>query len=376
MTCARASQSPSFRTSQTTLLALLQDETASLDARGHAAVTLGHLGAQATPETKHALLMLLQKEHIHDSLLSSTAAAMEALGTHMPPEAAPVLVRIIRTAAAEAAAPAPPAAPDPFAPGESPPAATFDNYQPQPVEYAVPALGNLGDKLPPEAQQVLLEAVKHAMGNAQTPWHAALALARMGDKLPPQMQQSLLALLRHPGIEYQTRLALRRTLGVCGIHPISDAQLADVLASTYLPSNSYDGAPDADLRTYLYLWLGRSPTHLQAVRWLAQAKADPPQSDTAPQQILTLITHLWPHTIQSGTGTSTDSAAALTALRQQMARRTTQILTTHEKTRPLDEPTRQALRTLTTQLAADPAPDCATALQHAQAALAADEKAR
>ncbi len=57
-----------------------------------------------------------------------------------------------------------------------------------------------------------------------------------------------------------------------------------------------------------------------------------------------------------------------------MARRTSQVLTTSLKTRPLDEPTRKVLRTLSTQLATDTAPDCSTALKQVQAALGEDVK--
>jgi hypothetical protein len=42
----------------------------------------------------------------------------------------------------------------------------------------------------------------------------------------------------------------------------------------------------------------------------------------------------------------------------------------------LDEPTRKVLAALSTQLAEDTAPDCATALRQVQAALAADAQGR
>lgn len=227
-----------------------------------------------------------------------------------------------------------------------------------PIEYAVPALGNLGEKMTPEAQAALLGVVQHQVGTHQTPWDAAFALAQMGEKLPPQMQQSLITLLQQPGLEYELCLAIRRTLGVSGIHPVSDAQLADLLAMTYA------GEPDAELRAFLYLWLGRSPSHLQAVRWLGQRRTDPPLGDTPPHEILSLISRLWPHTTKHA------------ALRQGLARRSSQILTTHLKSRPLDEPTRKVLSTLASQLIEDTAPDCTTALAHVKTALAADEKAR
>jgi hypothetical protein len=226
------------------------------------------------------------------------------------------------------------------------------------LEVAVPALGNLGEKMPPDAQTALLGVIQHRAGFHQTPWDATLALARMGDKLPPQTQQRLLALLDAPGLKYDMQLAIRRTLGVSGIHPVSDAQVADLLAKTHA------GAPDPELRTYLYLWLGRSPAHLQAVRWLGSTQTDPPLGDTPPQEILSLISRFWPH------------SAAHPALRHAMARRTSQLLTTHVKTHPLDAATQKVLRSLATQLAEDPAPDCVTALRDVQSALAAEEKSR
>ena len=138
---------------------------------------------------------------------------------------------------------------------------------------------------------------------------------------------------------------------------MSDAQLADILSLTR------EGFDDV-LRAYFYLWLGRSPAHLQAVRWLGHQAENPPLGDTPPQEILSLIARLWPH------------SAAHAALRQEMARRTSLMLTTHLKTRPLDEATRQVLRTLAAQLAEDPAADCVMALGQVQAALGAEKKAR
>ena len=227
-----------------------------------------------------------------------------------------------------------------------------------PVETAVPALGNLGKEMPPEAQAALLGVLQHPVGTAQTPWDAAYALAQMGDSIPPLMQQILLAMQHQPELEYTIRNAICKTLGVSGIHPVSDAQLAALLAMTY------EGEPDAELRTHLYLWLGRSPVHLQAVRWLSQTSTEQPLGKTTPQEILGLVSRLWPQ------------SAAHPALRLGLARRTTQLLTTHLKTRPLDEATQTTLRTLATQLSHDPSPDCAIALKQVQAALRADEEAR
>ncbi|MFC5457666.1 hypothetical protein [Prosthecobacter fluviatilis] len=330
---------------QRALAACLPDKNAVLHARALAAQTLGHLGAAASPEIRHALVALHQDQAADEILRSSALEAMTHLGANMPAEAVPALVGIITQAAAETA---PPSAP------RSVPLI--------PVEFAVPALGNLGEKMPSEVQEALLAAMQHPMGNAQTPWDAAYALAQMGDKLPPQVQQRLLALLDAPGLTWQTRLAIDQTLGVSGIHPITDAQVAELLAKTYA------GEPDPELRFYLHLWLGRTPAHLQAVRWLGSTQTDPPLGDTPPQSILGLISRFWPH--------SAGIDASHTALRHAMARRTSQLITTHLKSRPLDEPLRKVLNTLATQLAEAPSPDCATALRAVQAALAAGEKAR
>ncbi|MFZ2281140.1 MAG: hypothetical protein WAW39_25295, partial [Prosthecobacter sp.] len=401
---------------QRVLRACVQDEKAILQARRLAAETLGHLGAGLSQESKQALLLLLQNKDLQYSAL----LAMRQLGPHMPPEAGPVLVGIVeRNIAADKAllstpnpsqpavspvpaadpfgpgptpvpaAPSPPAA-DPLGPSaaspatvspptaaagsaspaappaENPPAPAPDTYSmadESPIEIAVPALGNLGEKMPPEAQTALLGVILHQAGTRQTPWDAAYALAQMGDKLPLHMQQLLVALLHQPEPDFALRLAIYRTLAVSGLHPITDAQVAELLAKTYA------GEPDPELRFYLHLWLGRTPAHLQAVRWLGHTKTDPPpQGETPPQEILPLISRLWPH--------SAGADATHTALRHAMARRTHQILTTHLKSHPLDEPLRKALHPLATQLATDPAPDCATALRAVQTALATGEKAR
>lgn len=385
---------------QRALLACVQDEKASLQARSLAAETLGHLGAGISPEAKQALLLLLQNKELKHSLRFSALLAMEQLGPHMPPEAGPVLVGIVarnsvvgraRSSAPDPLKPvvAPTPATDPFGPSaaspaavapptaaansvlpsaptaESPPApaANTDGMPDEfPIEHAVPALGNLGEKMPPEAQTALLGVILHQAGTRQTPWDAAYALAQMGDKLPLHMQQLLVALLHQPEPDFALRIAIYRTLGVSGVHPASDAQVAALLADTYA------GEPDPELRFYLYLWLGRTPAHLQAVRWLSNTQTDPPLGDTPPQEILSLISRLWPH--------SAGADAAHPALRHAMARRTRQILTTHLKSHPLDEPLRKVLNTLATQLATDPAPDCATALRDVQSALKTGEKAR
>jgi hypothetical protein len=57
-----------------------------------------------------------------------------------------------------------------------------------------------------------------------------------------------------------------------------------------------------------------------------------------------------------------------------MARRTRQLLTTQVKTHLLDAATQKVLRNLAGQLAEDAAPDCNTALQQVQTALAAGAK--
>jgi hypothetical protein len=256
---------------QRTLLATAQDGRARPEVRGLAALALGHLRAHPSPAVQQALLTLLQDQAPDSALRFSAVEAMQALGSHMPPEAAPTLVNMIQAALADAAAAPPPTGPAPFASGAAPPAGSGSGAPAKPVhvpfpyelglvEFAVPALGNLGDKMSPEAQEALLGVIQHPVGSAQTPWDAAYALAQMGDKLPPQTQQRLLALLHAPGLQWDTRLAIRRTLAVSGIHPVTDAQVASLLAETYA------GGPDPDLRFFLYLWLGRSPEHLQAVR--------------------------------------------------------------------------------------------------------------
>ncbi|WP_395734365.1 HEAT repeat domain-containing protein [Prosthecobacter sp.] len=330
---------------QRTLLATAQDARVLPELRGLAALTLGRLGAGASPEAKQTLLTLLQDPSPDSTLRFYALEAMVALGSHMPPEAAPTLVRMIQAVHAEDSA-----APPPF------------RYELGLVEFAVPALGNLGEQLTPEAQAALLGVIQHNGGTRQTPWDAAYALAQMGDKLSAQTQQRLLALLNTPGpdMDYALRLAIRRTLGVSGLHPVTDAQVADLLAKTY------EGEPDAQQRFYFYLWLGRTPAHLQAVRWLGHTDTDPPLGDTPPQEVLSLISRFWPH--------STGTDAAHTAQRHAMARRASQILTTSLKTRPLEESTRKVLRTLATQFATDSAPDCAAALKQVQAALVEDVK--
>ncbi|OYW73021.1 MAG: hypothetical protein B7Z37_23125 [Verrucomicrobia bacterium 12-59-8] len=395
---------------QRALLASMQDEKARLETRRQAAHTLGCLGADASPEAKKALLAILQDQNQKPTLRYHALLAMQALGPHMPPEATPVLVGILQRnthppsppIAKPKPAPATFTGPDPFGPiiqppaNPPPPASTTPAPAPPatdaqppidppsaavknppaasleaddvntadefPIEIAVPALGNLGEKMSPEAQTALLGVIQHGAGPYQTRWDAALSLAQMGDKLPPHTQQRLIAMLDAPELEYEVRLAIYRTLGVSGIHPASDAQVAELLAKTYA------GGPDAELRFYLHLWLGRNPAHLQAVRWLGSTQTDPPLGDTPPQEILTLISRLWPH--------NAGADAGHTALRHAMARRTSLFLTTHLKSHPLDEPLRKALLPLATQLATDPAPDCATALQDVQAALKASEKAR
>lgn len=406
---------------QQTLLTCLQDEKARLETRRQAAHTLGCLGAGASPEARQALLAILQDPKQKPTLRYHALLGMQALGAHMPPEAVPVLVGILQRNTNPPAAPrtepaappftgpdpfgeitppspgtppaasiTPPATPapppstgfDPFAPNSVPPSAstapapappapaaspdaddvnTADEFS---IEVAVPTLGNLGPKMPAEAQTALLGVIQHGAGPYQTRWDAAYALARMGDKLPPQTQQRLLALLNTPGpdMDYALRLAIRQTLGVSGIYPITDAQVAELIAKTY------EAEPDAGQRFYLHLWLGRNPAHLQAVRWLGHTDTDPPLGDTPPQEVLALISRFWPH--------SAGADAPHTALRQAMARRTRQILTTHLKSHPLDEPLRKALLPLATQLAEDPAADCATALRDVQSALTAGEKAR
>lgn len=361
------------------LLMYLQDEKAGEHARCLAAETLGHLGASATPVVKQALLALLQARSEPHGLYASTVLAMQYLGPHMPPEAAPALAGILRRntrlrkdpRAAAALAPTP----DPFLvnaqpqPGEPALATdlekdTWSSSDGASLEFAVRALGNLGEKMTPEAQEALLEVIEYQPGNHQPPWDAAYSLAQMGDKLPPQTQQRLLSLQHTHAVPMENALylAMYQTLGVSGIHPVSDSQVADLLTGTYR------GGLDPELRFYLYLWLGRTPAHLQAVRWLGRTDTGPPLGDTPPQEVLGLISRLWPH--------SAGADAGHAALRQAMARRTSQMMAALLKAGALDEPTRKVLTALSTQLAEDTAADCATALREVQAALAADAKGR
>ncbi len=226
-----------------------------------------------------------------------------------------------------------------------------------PMDYAVPALGRLGVQMPPETAAALLAVLKDKDQGFTQRIDSALALAQLGDRCPPEMQQTCIALLHDATIDFRISTAICMTLGVSGIDPVSDAQLADILSLTR------EGSDD-ELRAYFYLWLGRSPALLQAVRWLGHQSEDPPLGDTPPHEILSLISRLWPH------------AATHAELRHEMARRATQLITTHLKTQPLDEGTLKVLRSLAPQLAEDPAADCVTALAHVKAALTADAKAR
>lgn len=348
---------------QQALLTCLQDEKEDEFARRLAAETLGRLGASTTPAVQQALLALLKQQQAlsePQSLYYSTVQAMLSLGTHMPPEAAPALVDILRRNTWVRK--------DPFA-------ATYSLDADEPkdpwsridgiyLQAAMHALGNLGEKMPPEVQAALLRVIEYQPGNYQTPWSAAYALAQMGDKLPPQTQQRLLALLftSKVGMEYELDLACRQALGVSGIHPVSDKQVADLLAWTQVVG------PYPEHRFYLYLWLGRTPAHLQAVRWLGRTDTEPPLGDTPPQEVLGLVSRLWPH--------SAGGDAGHAALRQAMARRTSQMMTPLLKAGVLDEPTRKVLAALAAQLAEDTTADCATALREVQAALAADAKGR
>jgi len=348
---------------QQALLTCLQDEKEDEFARRLAVETLGRLGASTTPAVQQALLALLKQQQAlsePQSLYYSTVQAMLSLGTHMPPEAAPALVDILRRNTWVRK--------DPFA-------ATYSLDADEPkdpwsridgiyLQAAMHALGNLGEKMPPEVQAALLRVIEYQPGNYQTPWSAAYALAQMGDKLPPQTQQRLLALLftSKVGMEYELDLACRQALGVSGIHPVSDKQVADLLAWTQVVW------PYPEHRFYLYLWLGRTPAHLQAVRWLGRTDTEPPLGDTPPQEVLGLVSRLWPH--------SAGGDAGHAALRQAMARRTSQMMTPLLKAGVLDEPTRKVLAALAAQLAEDTTADCATALREVQAALAADAKGR
>jgi hypothetical protein len=275
---------------------------------------------------------------------------MELLGPHMPPEAIPVLLTILKKRVTPSAAGTPDDA------GDISALVPTGGFMPSldPLDHVLPALGRLGAQMPPEAPAALLAVLQDQEGPRIA---SAFALAQLGDKLPLQMQQSLLIVLREPKLHFMLHMTVCMTLGVSGIHPVSDALLTDILSLT---REEFDD----ELRFYFYLWLGRSPAHLQAVRWLGHQSEDPPLGDTPPHEILSLISRLWPHT------------ARHTELRHEMARRTSQLLTTHVKIFPVDEATQKVLRTLATQLTEDTAPDCATALQHVKTALAADEKAR
>ena len=337
---------------QQAVTTLVQDEAAGLDARCQGALILGQLGEKATAEARHALSSLLKGA---DPMLRIHALeAMKLLGPHMPPEAIPVLLTILKKRSSPAAKSATAHdAGDISAPVPS------GGFMPDldPMNYAVPALGRLGAQMPPEAPAALLAVLQGEDQGFTGRIDSALALAQLGDRCPPEMQQTCITLLHDPKQDFRISSAICMTLGVSGITPVSDAQLADILSLTR------EGFDD-ELRAYFYLWLGRSPAHLQAVRWLGHQKENPPLGGTPPHEILSLISRLWPHT------------ASHAELRHEMARRTSQIITTHLKTRPLDEATQTSLRTLATQLAQDTSPDSATALKQVQAALKTDEQAR
>lgn len=324
---------------QRAVLARLQDESADSEVRGQAALTLGQLGEQATPEAKQALLSLLHDKNL--DLRFRAVEAMGGLGPQMPKEAVQELVTLIHEALASHDAP------------RTAGGSTFPYLQA--IELAVPALGRLGTQMPLEAHEALLAVLKSEHDNDSVCFAVAYALAQCGDKLPHQVQQSLLYDFSHHSM---VRTALYLTLGVSGLHSVTDEQLAKLLDLTH------GQVPDDRLRACLYLWLGRSPAQLQAVRWLGMTKDDPPLGDTPPHEILSLISRLWPH------------STAHAKLRHAMALRSSQIVTMHVKTYPLDDATQRVLRSLSAQLAEDPAADCATALAHVKAALAADGKAR
>ncbi len=333
---------------QSAVIALVKSENTGRDARCQAALILGHLGENTTAEARKALSDLLRGG---DPLLRIySLQAMALLGPHMPQEAVPVLLTILkkRASVTSTALPA----------GDISALVPTGGFLPalDPLDYVVPALGQLGPHMPQEAPAGLLAVLL----NKQAPRMAcALALARLGDSLPAQIQQSLLAQLHQTQQDPALCRAICLTLGVSGLHPVPDALLADALSLTY--EQTLD--PD-QLGAFLYLWLGRSTAHLLAVRWLGRTDTAPSLGDTPPQDILHLISRFWPH--------SAGADAPHTALRHAMARRTRQLLTTSLKTRPLDEPTRKVLRALSTQLATDPAPDCAAALKQVQAALGQD----
>ncbi|MDB6004412.1 MAG: hypothetical protein JWR15_1399 [Prosthecobacter sp.] len=340
---------------QEVVTALVQDEAATLDARCQGALILGQLGEKATLEARHALGTLLNSGG--PMLRIHALQAMKLLGPHMPPEAIPVLLTILKKRAKPAAVSTP--AHDARDISALVPAGGF--LPPlDPLDHVLPALGRLGPLMPPQAPAALLAMVSNRKGARIA---AALALAQMGDELPPEIQQGLIAQLlqteSEPEPDVALRTAISHTLSASGLHPVSDALLADVLSLTHAKWMD----PDMQ-RSRLYLWLGRSPAHLQAVRWLGHQNENPPLGDTPPHEILSLISRLWPH------------AAKHAELRHEMARRTTQILTTHMKTYPLDDTTRKVLQSLSAQLTGDADPECTTALTHVKAALAADDKAR
>ncbi len=329
---------------QRAVITLMQDESADHDARCQAALILGALGEKAPAEATRALLTLLRGKD--PELRVYVLQAMESLGSRMPPEAIPILLTILKQRSAPAFTARGTAAPaddiSAFIPGHS-----FSDSGLDPLDHALPALGQLGAQMPAEAPAALLATLQEQKALA-----AALALARLGDKLPPQIQQSLITLLHDPTHHFRFHTVVCMTLGVSGVHPVSDAQLTDILSLTR------EGFED-ELRFYFYLWLGRSPAHLLAVRWLGHQGKDPPLGDTSPHEILSLISRLWPH------------AARHAELRHEMARRSSQIIITHVKPHPLDDATQKVLRSLSTQLAEDTAPDCSTALAQVKAALTA-----
>ncbi|OYW71081.1 MAG: hypothetical protein B7Z37_28730, partial [Verrucomicrobia bacterium 12-59-8] len=298
------------------LLSVLQDESAQTKARNESALILAWLGKQATAEMKQTLLAHLRSSDTERCL--TALRAMGILGPQMPPEAVPELLAFIHEAMAESARDSFADAGIPLRPGQrSPLLYTFG------MEHAVPALGRLGAQMPPEAQAAMLAVLRssHHGDGAQFP--AAHALAAFGDKMPQRVQ---LSLLHGPAGNLRAWEAMDLTLGVSGIHPVSDALLADILARTYL------GEPDDKRRAHLYLWLGRDATHLQALRWLGNASVEPELGNTPPHEILGLISRLWPH------------SAKHPALRQAMARRSSGIIATQVKTPPLDEATLKVLR--------------------------------
>lgn len=338
---------------------LVQDEAASLDARCQGALILGQLGEKATAEERHALGALLKGAA--PMLRIYALQAMELLGPHMPPEAIPVLLTILKKRST------PPAeSMTPHEAGDISALVPTGGFLPHldPLDHVLPALGRLGPEMPPQAPAALLAMLSNRKGARIA---TALALAQMGDELPPQIQRGLVAQLQQTESEPEPDVALRTAisdvLSNCGLHPVPDALLADAL------SLAHAARMDPEMqRARLYLWLGRSAEALLAVRWLGHVAEDAPPGGTPPPQVLGLVSRLWPH--------STGADAAHAALRLEMARRASQVLTTHLKTRPLDEATQKVLRTLAAQLAEDPAAECATALGQVQAALGAEEKAR